>query len=65
VTSKELENLAKTGKLRAESGDRQELDGLLKSARARLSDAKIEALSVPSAHAGAGPGSVAGAVTVP
>jgi hypothetical protein len=48
VTSKELENLAKTGKLRAEPGDRQELDGLLKSARARLSDAKIEALSIES-----------------
>ena len=48
MTSKELENLAKTGKLRAESGDRQELDGLLKSARARLSDAKVEALSIES-----------------
>ena len=48
MTSKELENLAKTGKLRAESGDRQELDGLLKSARARLSDARVEALSIES-----------------
>ena len=48
MTSKELENLAKAGKLRAESGDRQELDGLLKSARARLSDARVEALSIES-----------------
>jgi hypothetical protein len=48
VTSKELENLAKTGKIRAETGDRRELDGLLKSARARLSDANVEALSIES-----------------
>ena len=48
MTSKELENLAKTGKLRAETGDRRELDGLLKSARARLSDARVEALSIES-----------------
>jgi len=48
MTSKELENLAKTGKLKIEPGDRQEFDGLLRSAHARLADAKIESLSIES-----------------
>ncbi|MFC1657067.1 hypothetical protein ACFL2P_00640 [Candidatus Moduliflexota bacterium] len=48
MTSKELENLAKTGKLKVEPGDRQEFDGLLRSAHARLADAKIESLSIES-----------------
>jgi len=48
MTSRELENLAKTGKLKVEAGDQQEFDGLLRSARTRLTDAKIEVLSVES-----------------
>jgi hypothetical protein len=48
MTSKELENLAKTGKLKVEAGDQQEFNGLLRSARTRLIDAKIEALSIES-----------------
>jgi hypothetical protein len=48
MTSKELENLAKTGKLKVEPGDQQEFAGLLRSARARLTDAKIETLSIES-----------------
>jgi len=48
MTSRELENLAKTGKLRVEAGDQQEFDGLLRSARTRLADAKIESLSIES-----------------
>ena len=48
MTSKELENLAKTGKLKVEPGDQQEFDGLLRSAHARLADAKIESLSIES-----------------
>jgi hypothetical protein len=46
MTSRELENLAKTGKLKVEAGDQQEFDGLLRSARTRLADAKIESLSI-------------------
>jgi uncharacterized protein (UPF0332 family) len=48
MTSRELENLAKTGKLKVEAGDQQEFDGLLRSARTRLADAKIESLSIES-----------------
>jgi hypothetical protein len=48
MTSKELENLAKTDKLKVEAGDQQEFDGLLRSARARLADAKIESLAIES-----------------
>lgn len=48
MTSRELKNLAKTGRLRAEAGDQQEFDGLLRSARVRLADAKTESLAVES-----------------
>jgi len=48
MTSRELEYLAKTGKLKVEAGDQQEFDGLLRSARTRLADAKIESLSIES-----------------
>jgi hypothetical protein len=48
MTSKELANLTKTGKLKVEPGDRQEFDGLLRSASARLADARIESLSIES-----------------
>jgi len=48
MTSKELENLVKTGKLKVEPGDQQEFDGLLGSARTRLADVKIESLAIES-----------------
>ena len=48
MTSRELENLAKTGKLKVEPGDQQEFDGLLRSARTRFADAKIESLAIES-----------------
>ena len=48
MTSRELENLAKTGKLKVEAGNQQEFDGLVRSARTRLADAKIESLSIES-----------------
>ena len=48
MTSRELEYLAKTGKLKVEAGDQQEFDGLVRSARTRLADAKIESLSIES-----------------
>ena len=48
MTSKELENLAKTGKLKVEPGDQLEFEGLLQSARARLADARIETLAIES-----------------
>ena len=48
MTSRELENLAKTGKLKAEPGDQLEFEGLLQSARVRLADARIETLAIES-----------------
>jgi hypothetical protein len=48
MTSRELENLAKTGKLKVEPGDQKEFDGLLRSARIRLADARKSSLSVES-----------------
>lgn len=48
MTSKELENLAKTGKLKVEPGDQLEFEGLLQSARVRLADARIETLAIES-----------------
>ena len=48
MTSTELENLARTGKLHREPGDQREFDGLLRSARARLADSKIETLALES-----------------
>ena len=48
MTSRELENLAKTGKLKVEPGDQLEFEGLLQSARARLADARIETLAIES-----------------
>ena len=48
MTSRELENLEKTGRLHREPGDQQEFDGLLRSARARLADARIESLAIES-----------------
>lgn len=48
MTSTELENLAKTGKLKIEPGYQEEFDGLLQSARVRLADARIESLAIES-----------------
>lgn len=48
MTSRQLDNLVKTGKLKAEPGSQSEFDGLLRSGRARLIDARNEALSIES-----------------
>ena len=45
MTSAELENLVKIGKLKREPPSRKEFDDLLRSGRARLADAANEALS--------------------
>lgn len=45
MSSRNLENLAKTGKLKAERPDQRELEGLLRSARNRLQDAAVSELS--------------------
>jgi hypothetical protein len=43
-----LANLVKTNKLKVETFDQSEFDGLIKSGKARLKDAKIKALSTES-----------------
>lgn len=48
MTSRQLDNLVKTGKLKVEPGSQSEFDGLLRSGRARLTDARNEALSIES-----------------
>ena len=48
MTSDNLENLAKVGQLKRETGDAREFAGLLRSARARLADAHNGALSIES-----------------
>ncbi len=48
MSSAELENLVKIGKLKREPPSVAELEGLLRSAVARLSDAAIAQLSFPS-----------------
>ena len=48
MSSAELENLAKIGKLKRESASARELEGLLKSAQARLADAGRAGLSFDS-----------------
>ena len=45
MTSAELENLVKIGKLKREAPSRKEFDDLLRSGRARLEDAANESLS--------------------
>ena len=42
---KALQNLAKTGSLKAEQPDQSEFDGLLKTARAKMADARLPGLS--------------------
>ena len=48
MTSRNLDNLVKAGKLKVEPGSQPEFDGLLRSARARLIDARNETLSIES-----------------
>jgi len=48
MTSPPLENLVKTGNLKAESPDQNEFNGLLRSAKARLTDAHNSSLSIES-----------------
>lgn len=48
MTSHKLDNLVKIGQLKAEPGSQSEFDGLLHSAKARLTDARNETLSIES-----------------
>lgn len=48
MTSPNLENLVQTGQLKREAGDQREFEGLLRSARARLADARKLDLSIES-----------------
>lgn len=48
MTSPNLENLVKSGQLKREEGDQREFDGMVRSARARLIDARKHALSIES-----------------
>lgn len=48
MTSPNLENLVRPGQLKREAGDRREFDGLVRSARARLADARKRDLSIES-----------------
>jgi hypothetical protein len=48
MSSLELDNLVKVGKLKVEAGTPQEFDGLLSSGRARLTDATNAGLSLES-----------------
>ena len=48
MSSRNLENLAKIGKLKAEPPGREELEGLLASGRARLNDSRNVSLALGS-----------------
>lgn len=48
MACQKLDNLVKTGNLKAELGSQTEFDGLLRSAKARLIDAQNQTLSVES-----------------
>lgn len=48
MTSQNLENLVKAGRLKREPGDQKEFDGLVRSACARLTDARNRTLSIES-----------------
>lgn len=48
MTSHKLDNLVKIGQLKAEPGSQPEFDGMLRSAKARLVDARNETLSIES-----------------
>ncbi len=54
MTSQKLDNLVKTGNLKVEPGSQSEFDGLLRSGRARLIDARNESrfdLAYNASHA--------------
>lgn len=48
MPSLELDNLVKIGSLKSEAGSQDEFDGLMESARTRLTDSKNEALALES-----------------
>jgi hypothetical protein len=48
MSSKELDNLARSGLLKSEPGDQKEFDGLVESGRKRLADASKNDLSAES-----------------
>jgi len=48
MTSPNLDRLVQTGSLHHEPGDQREFDGLVASGQARLSDARLESLSIES-----------------
>jgi hypothetical protein len=48
MTSPNLDNLVGSGQLKREAGDRREFDGLVRSAQARLADARRHDLSLES-----------------
>ena len=48
MISQNLDNLVKAGKLKAKQGSQSEFDGLLRSARAHLIDARNETLPIES-----------------
>lgn len=48
MISQNLENLVKTSKLKSEPGNQGEFNGMLRSAKARLTDARNASLSVES-----------------
>jgi hypothetical protein len=48
MTSPNLDNLVKTGQLKREAGDQREFDGLVRSACARLADARNISLALES-----------------
>ena len=48
MISQNLDNLVKTGKLKKEASSQTEVDGLIKSGRTRLSDARTAKLSLES-----------------
>jgi hypothetical protein len=48
MTSQHLENLRKTGSLKSEAANQKEFNGLLRSAIARLADARIATLAIES-----------------
>ena len=48
MTSQNLEQLTKTGKIKTEPRDRKEFEGLIRSAKVRLTDAQTAPLSLES-----------------
>jgi hypothetical protein len=48
MPQQQLDNLVRIGKLKAEASSTSEIDGLLRSGKARLKDAELDALSIDS-----------------